>query len=305
MQVVRTIAELQDITARNSSLRGAAGDEAIHYANGLLRSARNDRLGFVPTMGALHAGHISLVERARSECDRVCVSIFVNPLQFGPNEDFNKYPRTTEADLALLKAAQVDIVWLPSVEDIYPSGTSELIKANSELANRLCGKSRPGHFDGVCTVVNRLFDAVQPDRAYFGEKDYQQLIIIRDMVKRLNIPVEVIACPIMREADGLAMSSRNRYLSEEERKLAPELYKSLQVIASNISHVIASPRSGRSDPNSMGVLRFAQDDEYLNDALANLKSLGFKVDYLESHWNRLFIAAKLGGTRLIDNIELR
>ncbi len=198
----------------------------------VILSEAKGSLGFVPTMGALHQGHISLVEKAKQDCDQICVSIFVNPLQFGPNEDFSKYPRTIDADLELLDKAGVDLVYLPDVADIYPETISssgsvttntrintetelEKIHANPELANTLCGLNRPGHFDGVCTVVKRLFDIVKPQRAYFGEKDYQQLMIIREMVDRLKIPVEIIGCPILREADGLAMSSRNRYLSED------------------------------------------------------------------------------------------
>ncbi len=253
MQVVRTIEELK-------------GD--VGHAS-----------AFIPTMGALHAGHISLVQRARQECSRVCVSIFVNPLQFGPNEDYEKYPRTEEADLKLLEKAGTDIVWLPSVEDIYGENNvilnDDMIYANPDLADRLCGLNRPGHFDGVCTVVKKLLDAVKPDRAYFGEKDYQQLMIIREMVDRLKIPVEIIGCPILREPDGLAMSSRNRYLSADERKIAAMLY---QVILSEAKNPIV--------------------------AAQKLESLGFQVDYLEEHWNRLFVAARLGSTRLIDNIEL-
>ncbi len=304
---------------------------------------RGATLGFVPTMGALHPGHISLVEKAKQECNQVCVSIFVNPLQFGPNEDFSKYPRTIDADLALLEKAGLDIVYLPDVEDIYPNidiasftknrrsdfaiaqgakkrGTGvdlsvnedsknvtdvtflrsqprvqkrefgdEMIYANPELANCLCGLNRPGHFDGVCTVVKRLFDIVKPDRAYFGKKDYQQLMIIRDMVDRLAIPVEIIGCPILREPDGLAMSSRNRYLSAEERKLAPMLYAELLKLKRDAESLHSLTRAHKCD---------------ISYAIHRLESQGFQVDYLEIRWNRIFIAAKLGTTRLIDNVNL-
>ncbi len=276
---------------------------------------RIPKLGFVPTMGALHAGHISLVEKAKQDCDQICVSIFVNPLQFGPNEDFSKYPRTIDADLELLEKAGVDIVYLPEVTDIYPetrnSSSSvatristetelEKIHANPELANKLCGLNRPGHFDGVCTVVKRLFDIVQPQRAYFGEKDYQQLMIIREMVNRLKIPVEIISCPILREADGLAMSSRNRYLSAEERRIAVQLYQELLKVKSEILH---SPTTAQKRDISH-VSAIASEGEAIHQSIARLEKAGFKVDYLETHWNRIFIAAKLGNTRLIDNLAL-
>jgi len=183
-------------------------------------------IGFVPTMGYLHKGHLSLVEAARKENDVVVVSIFVNPTQFGPNEDYNRYPRDLERDLRLLEPIGVDYVFNPSVEEMYPAMYSTYVE-EVELSKYLCGASRPGHFRGVCTVVTKLFNIVKPTKAYFGQKDAQQFRVLRRMVRDLNMDVEMIEMPIVREEDGLAMSSRNVYLSPEERKEATRLYKSL------------------------------------------------------------------------------
>lgn len=184
-------------------------------------------IGFVPTMGALHEGHLSLVRRCREENDIAVVSIFVNPKQFGPKEDYQKYPRNFERDKELLEKENVDYIFYPSVEDMYPEGYETYVDLE-RLPNHLCGLSRPGHFRGVATVVAKLFNIVQPDKAYFGQKDYQQAKIIKRMVEDLNFPIEIIVMPIVREDDGLAMSSRNAYLSPDERKNANVLYKSLQ-----------------------------------------------------------------------------
>ncbi len=185
------------------------------------------RVGLVPTMGALHAGHISLVERAREECDCVITTIFVNPTQFGPNEDFSRYPRTLEADLTLLRAAQADMVFTPAAEDIYPPGSSTAVLP-PKVSLPLEGEFRPGHFQGVATVVLKLFNILPATIAYFGQKDYQQCQVISHMVDELNVPIRVQVCPTVREADGLAMSSRNRYLSTEQRQTALCLWKALQ-----------------------------------------------------------------------------
>ncbi|WP_199614917.1 pantoate--beta-alanine ligase [Paenibacillus alkalitolerans] len=186
-------------------------------------------VGFVPTMGYLHEGHMSLVARAKAETDHVVMSIFVNPLQFGPGEDFERYPRDEERDLALASQAGADAVFLPSAAEMYPSAVKTTVSV-SGLTERLCGASRPGHFSGVATVVSKLFHIVQPDRAYFGMKDAQQVAVIQQMVNDLNFPLAVVPCPTLRESDGLAMSSRNVYLSREERKQAPVLYRALQSI---------------------------------------------------------------------------
>ncbi|WP_168407475.1 pantoate--beta-alanine ligase [Acinetobacter indicus] len=255
-------------------------------------------IGFVPTMGNLHEGHLSLVREARQLCDVVVVSIFVNPIQFGPNEDFDNYPRTLEQDSQLLAEAGCDIVFVPSVEQMYGKSPRLTNISVSEITEDLCGLQRPGHFDGVAVVVTKLFNIVQPNYAFFGQKDYQQLAVIRQFVRDLNIPLEVIGVPIVRAEDGLALSSRNGYLSEQERKTAPVIYQSLK--------------------NAEQAL---QQGEKLSEVLANIKAAltqaGFVVDYVEARtpelqkideFNQeivLFVAAKLGSTRLIDNMQIK
>lgn len=255
-------------------------------------------IGFVPTMGNLHEGHLSLVREARQLCDVVVVSIFVNPIQFGPNEDFDNYPRTLEQDSQLLAEAGCDIVFAPSVEQMYGKSPRLTNISVSEITEDLCGLQRPGHFDGVAVVVTKLFNIVQPNYAFFGQKDYQQLAVIRQFVRDLNIPLEVIGVPIVRAEDGLALSSRNGYLSEQERKTAPVIYQSLK--------------------NAEQAL---QQGEKLSEVLANIKAAltqaGFVVDYVEARTPKLqkidefnqeivlFVAAKLGSTRLIDNMQIK
>ncbi|MFN3328817.1 MAG: pantoate--beta-alanine ligase, partial [Fervidobacterium pennivorans] len=206
MRLVHTISEMKKISAN------------------LLESKKT--IGFVPTMGYLHEGHLSLVKGARKGNDIVVVSIFVNPTQFGPNEDFERYPRDLERDLRLLEPLGVDYVFVPSVEEMYPQKYSTYVE-EIELSRNLCGAKRPGHFRGVCTVVTKLFNIVKPTRAYFGQKDAQQFRILRRMVENLNMDVEMIEMPIVRESDGLAMSSRNVYLSKEERDIASQIYQAL------------------------------------------------------------------------------
>lgn len=237
-------------------------------------------IAFVPTMGALHEGHLSLIKLAKSLGDEIWVSIFVNPLQFSPGEDFDKYPRVLGRDLELLSEYSVDYVFAPSKEEIYDKAPYDLIKADPELSNTLCGLKRLGHFDGVCTVVKILFDILQPNYAIFGEKDYQQLQIIREMVKRLNLDVQIVSAPILREVSGLAMSSRNQYLNSEDREKASLIYQSLLKL------------------NSVADFDLAQQkiwDELLD--------AGFEPEYISKKWGRIFIAAKLSGVRLIDNSE--
>ncbi len=188
---------------------------------------RRKAIGFVPTMGYLHEGHLSLIRIARKHSDYVVCSIFVNPIQFGPNEDYDRYPRDLKRDEALLKGERVDLLFYPSLKEMYPEGYKTYVEVEG-LSSVLCGKSRPGHFRGVATVVLKLFNIVKPDIAFFGEKDYQQAVIIRQMVRDLNLDVKIITGPIVREADGLAMSSRNVYLLPEERKNSPVLYQALQ-----------------------------------------------------------------------------
>lgn len=256
------------------------------------------RLALVPTMGALHAGHMALVAQARAAAARVVVSIFVNPTQFGPNEDFSRYPRPLADDLAALRAAGADAAWLPAVETMYPEGFCSHIHVAGVSAG-LCGAARPGHFDGVATVVAKLFHQVRPDSAFFGEKDYQQLCVIRRMVTDMEFPVKIVAVPTQREADGLALSSRNRYLNAAERACAPILYATLRAAAAKL-------RAGADVKNVLQTARQA------------LAAAGFStLDYLElraadtlaslTEYNapaRLFVAAWLGSTRLIDNIAV-
>ncbi len=261
------------------------------------RSARKI-IGFVPTMGNLHQGHLNLVREARKLCDVVVVSIFVNPIQFGPNEDFDNYPRTLEQDQQLLAEVGCDIVFTPSVEQMYGNKPRLTNISVSDITNDLCGLQRPGHFDGVAVVVTKLFNMVQPNYAFFGEKDYQQLAVIRQFVQDLNIPLEVIGVPIARAEDGLALSSRNGYLTEQERQTAPVIYRSLKASEQQLHEGIVL-------------------DIVLTGIRQTLTEAGFVVDYIEARtpelqkideFNQdlvLFIAAKLGKTRLIDNLQVK
>lgn len=261
-------------------------------------------VGLVPTMGALHNGHLSLIKKAVEKCDKVVVSVFVNPIQFCPGEDLDKYPRTLEADQKLCESNGVNIVFAPTPSEMY--GDCQM-RTNDFLTyvippffyvNKLCGKSRVGHFDGVCTVVNKLFNIVQPDFAFFGQKDAQQLIIIKKMVKDLNIPVEIIPCPIIREESGLALSSRNKYLSEEDKIQALALSKILNNIKNcykkGITDVEALKETAYQFLNDHHDLEYL---EFMNEE--NLDEMTTADDH-----TRVFIACKVGGVRLIDNILL-
>ncbi|WP_217476412.1 pantoate--beta-alanine ligase [Stutzerimonas stutzeri] len=280
MNVVRTVADLRAAVTR------ARGE--------------GKRIGFVPTMGNLHAGHIALVKKAGQRADFVVASIFVNPLQFGPNEDLASYPRTLSADQDKLFNAGCHLLFAPSVEEMYPHGQAlQTIVRVPGVSEGLCGGSRPGHFDGVSTVVSKLFNMVLPDLAVFGEKDYQQLAVIRTMVRDLNMPVQIIGEPIVRAEDGLALSSRNGYLSAEERATAPVLYRTLQQLAESI-------RQGERDYPAL-----------LASGKQALQAAGLRPDYLEirhatdlqpalpDHHDLVILAAAyLGKTRLIDNLQL-
>lgn len=257
------------------------------------------RIALVPTMGNLHRGHLELVRRGRQVADKVVASVFVNPLQFGPNEDFDRYPRTLEQDKIALAGAQTDLLFAPSAQDVYPRGMEGLAKVSVPgVSSILCGHFRPGHFDGVATVVSILFNLVQPDAALFGEKDYQQLFIIRRMVSDLHMPIEIIGVATEREPDGLALSSRNQYLSAEERRLVPEMYATLCEIAEKL-------KAGRRD---FPALSYA--------GIKRLEASSFRPQYLEvlspdltipQRDGRQFVilaAAYLGKTRLIDNISV-
>lgn len=258
------------------------------------------RIGFVPTMGNLHAGHLSLIERARASASVVLASVFVNPTQFGPGEDYSRYPRTLEADCELLAAAGCDAVFAPSVEEMYPDGPAlaTVVRVNG-LHDILCGEVRPGHFDGVATVVAKLFNLTQPDLAVFGEKDFQQFLVIRRMARELSFPIEIIGAPTAREANGLAMSSRNQYLTAEQRQHAGLL---LQMLVATREAI----RSGQRDYATLS-----------QAALAELHSAGFRPDYFEIRRASdlavatgadrelvILVAARLGAARLIDNLRL-
>ena len=254
-------------------------------------------LALVPTMGALHEGHLELVRRARSSAKTVVVSIFVNPTQFGPNEDFARYPRDLDRDAGLVESAGADVVYAPSVETMYPRGTMTTVKV-PDVTSFYEGESRPGHFDGVATVVLKLFHQVRPDVAFFGRKDLQQCAVVRRMVEDLDVPVALAFVPTLREADGLAMSSRNAYLSAEERAVAPQLHRVLLKAAQEIKRGV----------EVRYVLIGARDE---------LSNLGFDWQYLDLVSSKRFVhlaqpeedaaivvAARLGRTRLIDNVEL-
>ena len=272
----------------------------IHSAIADLRTALKNRgrIVFVPTMGNLHAGHISLMEQARAHGDTVVASIFVNRLQFGPNEDFDKYPRTFQADCDKLAAAGVDVLFAPTESDLYPEPQEYFIEPPG-IQNVLDGEFRPGHFRGVATVVTKLFNCVQPAAAVFGKKDYQQLMVIRNMTRQLALPIDIIGGETVRAADGLALSSRNGYLSEAERAEAPRLYRLLNDIRDAI-------RNGQADAVQLE-----------NAAIAQLDAAGWKTDYVAVRQQSdlampkgvdvplvVLAASRLGTTRLIDNIEV-
>ena len=264
-----------------------------------IRGSLHGTFGLVPTMGALHLGHLSLVSRARAECDHVGVSIFVNPTQFGPNEDLSRYPRDLERDLGLLRPLGVDVVWAPAPAEVYPSGFQTRI-AIEGVGAPLEGVHRPGHFQGVATVVTKLFNVFAPARAYFGQKDAQQAAVIKRLARDLNFPVTIVVCPTVREPDGLAMSSRNSYLSAEERRAATVLYRALTAAKSRYD-------AGEHDA---GVLRATMQSILAAEPLA-------RVDYVSAasadaldELDRvragalLSLAVRIGSVRLIDNLVL-
>jgi pantoate--beta-alanine ligase len=257
-------------------------------------------VGFVPTMGYLHAGHAALIHRARQENDVVAVSVFVNPTQFGPSEDLAAYPRDAERDMTLMRAQGTDVAFFPSVEELYPDGYTTYVQVEGPMTQTLCGRSRPGHFRGVATIVTKLFHLVAPDRAYFGQKDCQQVAVIERMVRDLDFDLEIVACPTVREADGLALSSRNVYLSESQRAQAPRisqaLYEAREMIqngerraaplAERIKKIIVTIDSATIDYVSIAAAR----------TLADLETLSGEV--------LIAVAVKVGRTRLIDNIRV-
>ncbi|AOE62245.1 pantoate--beta-alanine ligase [Pseudomonas corrugata] len=280
MNTVKTVRELRAAVARARS--------------------EGKRIAFVPTMGNLHSGHVALVTKAAQRADFVVTSIFVNPLQFGAGEDLDKYPRTLPADQEKLLQAGCHLLFAPSVEEMYPDGMAGQTRVSvPQLSEGLCGASRPGHFEGVATVVSKLFNMVQPDLAVFGQKDFQQLAVIRALVHDLNMPIQIIGEPTVRAEDGLALSSRNGFLSPEQRAVAPEVYRSLSRIAEAI-------RQGRRDFPTL-----------IAEQLKQLEAAGMRPDYLEIREARtlrpatpedrdlvILVAAFLGTTRLIDNLHL-
>lgn len=243
------------------------------------RNENRATLGFVPTMGALHAGHLELLKCARADNELLALSIFVNPTQFNDKKDLQNYPKTWDADLEIAKSAGVDVIFYPEYDSIYPDNFTYVLSENDK-SKILCGASRPGHFDGVLTIVMKLLNIVAPNKAYFGEKDFQQLSLIRGMVSAFFMPIEIIGVPIVREADGLALSSRNVHLSDEGRKIAPRIYE---------------------------IIRTAKTIEI---AKQELQDIGFKIDYLQEYWGRRLVAVKTNLTktgyelRLIDNVEI-
>jgi len=261
-------------------------------------------LGLVPTMGYLHEGHLSLVRLAKSQCQKLIMSIFVNPTQFGPREDFKKYPRDFEGDSSKAIKEGVDYIFLPTDEEMYGTDYRTIVEV-SKLSSIMCGRTRPDHFKGVCTVVLKLFNIVKPNRAYFGQKDYQQVVVIKKMAGDLNLPVDIVSCPIIREKDGLALSSRNKYLSTEERKSAAELYRQLNLTSEMIG-------KGERDLGKI--------EKIINRNLKKVKHIK-KVDYFNlrdpvslkemkyagSSGQKILAATAvwIGGTRLIDNIIIK
>lgn len=270
--------------------------------NHLRKSRSADKsIGFVPTMGFLHEGHLSLIRRARQENDLVVVSIFVNPTQFGPNEDLAAYPRDPRRDTALMQSAGVDIAFFPEAEEIYPQGFKTYVEVQGPITQVLCGKSRPTHFRGVATVVTKLFHLVAPDRAYFGQKDAQQVAVIRQMVRDLDFDLQVVVCPIQREADGLAMSSRNTYLSLQQRADAVILYRSLCEAARQIQE-----GGQRSASAVVEVIknRIADVPDAVIDYVAVVKADDLSALEILEGEILIALAVKFGQTRLIDNLQM-
>jgi len=279
MKLLRSIAEMRS-ASREARAKGA--------------------LGFVPTMGALHQGHLSLVRAARAQCSTVAASIFVNPTQFGPNEDFKRYPRDLEQDCKLLHAENVDLVFVPSAEEMYPAGPTTFVEVG-ELANKLCGRSRSGHFRGVATVVAKLFNIVAPDRAYFGQKDAAQVTIIRKLVRDLHFPVEIVACPIVRESDGLAMSSRNAYLDPAQRKQAVVLQHTLV----RIQRLFQQGQRSVAQLTSAGQQMLTAEPALKLDYLEFVDQETLDPLSTAAPGTLVAVAGFFGSTRLIDNVILQ
>jgi pantoate--beta-alanine ligase len=275
--------------------------KTIESVRHLVKNARKagGKVGFVPTMGALHTGHISLIETAKKKCDFVVVSIFVNPTQFGPGEDFNRYPRPIKADLNICKKAGVDVVFVPSVRQMYPAENFTWV-AVEKLTEPLCGRFRPGHFRGVTTVCAKLFNIVAPDVAYFGQKDAQQAIVIKRMVADLNMPLKIVVCPTIREPNGLALSSRNQYLTERQKKDAANIYKSLRTCRNLIDAGTTNTRQIIAEMQKILQRIPSAEIEYISivdaDTLESIDKIAGQV--------LAAVAVRIGTTRLIDNIVI-
>ena len=267
-------------------------------------------IGLVPTMGALHEGHASLVEAAAAGCDRVVASVFVNPTQFGVGEDLDSYPRDFEHDCRILEEKGCSMVFHPEVEEMYPAGFGTYVNVETDMTKQLCGKSRPGHFRGVCTVVSKLFHIAAPDRAYFGQKDAQQVAVIRQMVRDMNFDIEIVSCPIVREADGLAKSSRNTYLSEEERMAALVLSRSVKAAQKAVEEELG----GQAAAGGKGIP--AREVIDIMTAIVKAEPLA-RIDYIEAvdgmtmmpketlfAGDLVAMAVYIGKTRLIDNFSI-
>jgi len=266
-----------------------------------VKERRSDKIiGLVPTMGCLHEGHLSLIRKARKECDEVIVSIFVNPTQFGEGEDYQRYPRNLERDINLSEREGVDVIFAPSVEDMYPENYSTFVQVEGKLSSVLEGASRPGHFRGVCIVLTKLFNIINPDLSFFGEKDYQQALIVKKMVRDLNIPTRIVLLPTVREKDGLAMSSRNSYLNEKERKAATILYKSLKEAKKWI-------KDGEKDPSQIiDKMRsfIAKEPLAKIDYIAIVDSESLKEVKEIKRGDLIALAVYIGKVRLIDNMKV-
>jgi pantoate--beta-alanine ligase len=288
MKILRTISELRT------------------WRDGLTASNPKHQLGVVATMGALHTGHLSLIKQAKSQCDTVIATIFVNPAQFGPSEDLAKYPRPIEADIAKLEAVSTDALFLPSNNELYPSGYSTWVSEDF-VSTPLCGSFRPGHFKGVTTIVLKLFNLIQPTHAYFGQKDAQQCAVLEKMALDLNLPIRLIRGETVRESDGLAMSSRNVYLSTDERKIAPEINRALLLVTAAFNQGERNPRAlleiGINHLKKFSALKVQYFE--IRDA-STLEDLGAKNSLSAQYKNGLVAAAVyLGQTRLIDNVLLK
>jgi pantoate--beta-alanine ligase len=275
--------------------------QTIESARNYIKAARKSgkTIGLVPTMGALHAGHVSLIEAAREKCDYIVVSIFVNPTQFGPTEDFEKYPRPIEEDLKKCETAGADLVFNPTAVEMYPEKNITWVNVE-KITENLCGHSRPGHFRGVTTVCTKLFNIVTPDIAFFGQKDAQQAIVIKRMAAELNMPLEIIVCPTIREKSGLAMSSRNKYLSEQGRQDAAYIYKSLQKCREMVDSGISNTKTIIDEMRNILYQKESIEIEYISivdeKTLENIDSINGK--------SLAAVAVRICGTRLIDNFPI-